>query len=125
MPDPMKLQVGDRVRFVDLPEEWQDPQYTVLPESVEFMEAMIARSWPSRVYEVDEFGTPWVAVRLRKDGEIEHHTWGILERHRLASREAANEIECRLCHQPTPIRNIVCPDRGSRPPAGDPRLLTG
>ena len=35
---PMKLQVGDRVRFVDLPEEWQDPQYTVLPESIEFME---------------------------------------------------------------------------------------
>ncbi len=79
MPEPKKLQVGDRVRFVELPEEWQDPQYTVLPESVEFMEAMIARSWPSRVYEVDEFGTPWIAARLRKDGEIEHHTWGILE----------------------------------------------
>ena len=79
MPDPRKLQVGDRVRFVDFPEEWQDPQYTVLPESVEFMEAMIARSWPSRVYEIDEFGTPWIAARLRTDGEIEHHTWGILE----------------------------------------------
>ena len=79
MPDPKKLQVGDRVRFVDFPEEWQDPQYTVLPESVEFMEAMIARHWPSRVYEIDEFGTPWIAARLRKDGEIEHHTWGILE----------------------------------------------
>ena len=79
MPDPKKLRIGDRVRFVSLPDEWQDPQYRVLPEDVEFMESMVARSWPSRVCEVDEFGTPWIAARICKDGEIEYHTWGILE----------------------------------------------
>lgn len=79
MPDPKKLKVGDRVRFVSLPEEWRDPQYTVLPESVEFMEVMIARSWPSRVFEIDEFGTPWIAARIRKHGQYEHHAWGIFE----------------------------------------------
>ena len=80
MPDPKKLRIGDRVRFVSLPDEWQDPQYRVLPEDVDFMESMVARSWPSRVYEVDEFGTPWISARLRKNGEVEHHTWGLLER---------------------------------------------
>ena len=43
------------------------------------MEFMVVRSWPSRVCEVDEFGTPWIAARICKDGEIEYHTWGILE----------------------------------------------
>ena len=42
------------------------------------MESMVARSWPSRVYEVDEFGTPWIAARIRRDGKIEYPTWGIL-----------------------------------------------
>ena len=79
MPDPKKLRIGDRVRFVSLPDEWQDPQYRVLPEDVEFMESMVVRSWPSRVCEVDEFGTPWIAARIRKNGKIEHHIWGILE----------------------------------------------
>ena len=79
MPDPKQLKVGDRVRFVSLPDEWRDPQSTVLPESVEFMESMISRTWPSRVYEIDEFGTPWIAARIWKNGRLEHHTWGIFE----------------------------------------------
>lgn len=40
MSDPKKLKVGDRVQFVSLPEEWQDPRYTVLPDSVQFMKTM-------------------------------------------------------------------------------------
>ena len=31
MPDPKSLRVGDRVRFVSLPEEWDDPGYVVRP----------------------------------------------------------------------------------------------
>ncbi len=80
MPNPKKLQVGDRVRFVCLPDEWDDPLRTVPLESVEFMEAMIARTWPSRICEVDEYGTPWICARIRKNGEIEYHCWGILEK---------------------------------------------
>lgn len=80
MPDPKQLNVGDRVKFVSMPEEWQAPGYCVHSESVEFMQVMISRRWPSRVYEIDEYGTPWIAARIRKDEHIEHHTWGIFEK---------------------------------------------
>jgi hypothetical protein len=80
MPDPKRLKVGDRVRFVSLPDEWQDPKYFVHKESVDFMNVMISRSWPSRVYEIDEYGTPWIEARIRRKGRVEYHTWGIFER---------------------------------------------
>lgn len=80
MPDPKRLKVGDRVRFVCLPDEWDDPLQTVPPESVEFMKAMIARNGASRVCEVDEYGTPWICARIRRGGKVEHHSWGILEK---------------------------------------------
>jgi hypothetical protein len=35
MPVPKKLKVGDRVRFVSLPREWNDPKFTIVPESIE------------------------------------------------------------------------------------------
>jgi len=79
MPDPMKLKLGDRIRFVSLPDEWNDPHYFVHQECIEFMKAMISRSWPSRIYEIDEYGTPWIAARIRKGGRIEHHIWAIFE----------------------------------------------
>ena len=79
MPDPKKLEVGDRIRFVSLPEEWHDAQFTVHPETVEFMNVMISRTWPSRVFKIDEFGTPWIDARIRRNGRIEYHSWGIYE----------------------------------------------
>lgn len=80
MPDPKKLKVGDRVKFVAMPDEWEDPRYTVLPDSIAFMKTMIARTWPSRVSRIDEFGTPWICARIRKDGRLEYHSWGIYEK---------------------------------------------
>jgi hypothetical protein len=79
MPNPKMLRVGDRVRFITLPDEWLDPVFKVPPDSVDFMKVMISRSWPSRVYKVDEFGIPWIAARIRRNGRVEHHTWGICE----------------------------------------------
>ena len=76
MPDPKKLKVGDRIRFVSLPDEWQDPKFTIFEEC---MEIMISRNWPSRIYEIDEYGTPWITARVRVKGQIEHHTWEISE----------------------------------------------
>jgi len=79
MPDPKKFKVGDRVQFVCLPDEWNDPMRPAPSESVQFMEAMVARTWSSRVYEIDEYGTPWIYARIRRNGEVEHHYWGIFE----------------------------------------------
>ena len=79
MSDPSKLEVDDLVRFVSLPDEWQDPKSRVHAESIEFMKIMISRKWPSRVCEVDEYGTPWIEARIREDGILVYHGWGILE----------------------------------------------
>ena len=43
MPDPKTLEVGDRVRFIVLPDEWSLPGYFVHPESRAFMRKMIDR----------------------------------------------------------------------------------
>ncbi len=60
MPDPKKLKVGDRIRFIRFPEEWSRPGIGVHRDSVAFMNAMIRRHFPSRVYKVDEEGYPWL-----------------------------------------------------------------
>lgn len=79
MPDPQSLKVNDYVLFIGLPAEWSRPDYTLHLECKQFMKAMIRRRFPSRVYEIDEYGTPWIAARIRRKGRIEHHTWGIFE----------------------------------------------
>jgi hypothetical protein len=79
MPDPKTLKVGDLVRFVAIPAEWSRPGYTVQACDRSFMKRMIQRTWPSRVYQIDEFGQPWVSARIRERGKLCHHFWAILE----------------------------------------------
>ena len=78
MPSPKSLRVGDRVRFVGLPAgSAQDCQ--VLAESLAFMKKMIARSWPSRVFRIDDQGLPWIMARTREKGRFVYHFWAISE----------------------------------------------
>ena len=79
MPDPKSLKVGDLVLFTALPDEWLRSGYTVLRESKLFMKAMIHRTWPSRVVEIDEYGRPWIHARLHVAGKYQVHSWGIME----------------------------------------------
>ncbi len=79
MPDPKKLKVGDEVRFVALPDEWNAPGNYCHPETMAFMKAMIARRWPSRVCRIDEDGYPWIEARMRSGARIMHHGWMIYE----------------------------------------------
>lgn len=79
MPDPKKLKIGDRVKFVSLPDEWKAPKYFVHAESVAFMEAMIARTGSSRVNMIGEDGCPWIDARVKNKGVMEHHSWDIRE----------------------------------------------
>lgn len=79
MADPGILRVGDYVRFIALPEEWSRPKYSLPRDSLSFMKILIRRRFPSRVYKIDEYGTPWISARIRRRGRIEHHIWGILE----------------------------------------------
>ena len=93
MPNPQQLKVGDRVRFVSMPDEWRNSENIVPRESVAIMEVMIARSWPSRVYEVDEHATPWVAARIRKHRRIQLGYHGT---HWLAPRETKIGLDLQL-----------------------------
>lgn len=79
MPDPKKLKVGDRVRFVRLPEEWSRPGTGVHRDSVAFMKAMIRRCFASRIYEIDKDGYPWIAARMLRRGRWQHHYWMIID----------------------------------------------
>ena len=79
MPDPHSLKVGDRIRFVSIPEEWNEPGREPTRESMRFMKHMLKRKSLSRVYEIDEYGQPWISARLRINGKVEHHRWAIME----------------------------------------------
>lgn len=80
MADPLSLQVGDLVRFIALPTEWQQPNYLVHRDSVRFMKKLIARSWPSRVSEINEHGYAWIDARMRVRGRWTYHRWLITEK---------------------------------------------
>jgi len=79
MPNPRDLRVGDFVRFTVLPDEWRRPGYTLHRDSLSFMRILIRRRFPSRVYEIDKYGVPWIAARIRRRGRVEHHSWAIME----------------------------------------------
>jgi hypothetical protein len=64
---------------VSLPAEWSRPDCQVLAEDRAFMKKMIARSWPSRIFWIDEYGTPWIAATIREKRRFVYHTWGIFE----------------------------------------------
>jgi hypothetical protein len=79
MPDPRTLKVGDLIRFTELPEEWSQPKNTIHRDTIRFMKAMIRRSKPSRIREIDEWGTPWIRAFSIERGKRSYHSYGILE----------------------------------------------
>ena len=79
MPDPKKLKVGDRVRFVCLPEEWNDPDRSLPRDSCRFMKQMIRRRFSSQIAWKDDDGFPWLVAKIRERGGYKEHWWGILE----------------------------------------------
>ena len=79
MPEPQSLKVGDRVRFVSLPEEWKQAGYSTPKMSVTFMKRMLKRATPVRVKMIDKFGTPWIEAVTIERGRRNYHFWAITE----------------------------------------------
>lgn len=68
------LRVGDRVRIVRMPYDSYAPGYTFFPETRRLYKKLIARQRALRVYEIDEWDSPWIRCRFRrKNGTWEHH----------------------------------------------------
>jgi hypothetical protein len=68
------LRIGDRVRIIRMPSDASTPGVSFFPETRRLYRKLIARSRPVRVFQIDEYGHPWVQCRFRlKDGRWEHH----------------------------------------------------
>lgn len=78
MPDPNDLKIGDRIRFVSTPDEWNQPGYRVPAMTRRFIKTMIRRRFPSRIKRI-EYGMPWIDARIKVKGKIHYHTYGIDE----------------------------------------------
>jgi hypothetical protein len=75
------LRVGDRIRIVRLPAEWDQPGYFVHRDTRAVFRLLIKRGRGSKVYEIDEWGNPWIHCRTRhRSGGTEHHSLGLYER---------------------------------------------
>ena len=75
-----ELVVGDRIRLVADPPEWQHPSHYVPLCTRKLWRRLVARRRSLRVCEVDQWGTPWVRCRMRgRDGRWEHHSLAIVE----------------------------------------------
>jgi hypothetical protein len=73
-----RLQVGDHVRFVQIPSSADWPSICFPPETLRLYKRLIARRRPSRVIAMDECGLPWIAYRFRgSDGRMERHSLAI------------------------------------------------
>jgi len=69
-----KLKVGDCVRLVRMPSGIDAPGYTFHPETRRLYKRLIARNRPVRVFEIDDWGLPWISCRFRrKNGGWEYH----------------------------------------------------
>jgi len=79
MPNPRTLKIGDRVRFISIPEEWKQPGYGIQRESIAFMKRMLKRATPVRVTIIDEYGTPWISAITIERGKRNYHSWAITE----------------------------------------------
>ncbi len=69
------LRVGDRIRLVEYPPEFLQPGYCIHPDTVRVYKKLLKRKTSLRVYEIDEYDSPWIACRFRgRDGRYEWHT---------------------------------------------------
>lgn len=79
MPNPKNLVIGDKIRFTSRPEEWSAPNFTIQDDDITFIDKLIEGGCIAEVNEVDEYGNPWVFIRVKIDGENEEHAWSIFE----------------------------------------------
>ncbi|MFT3881513.1 MAG: hypothetical protein QM703_17830 [Gemmatales bacterium] len=68
------LKVGDRIRLVEVPTEFFQKGYYIHKDTLRVYKKLQARRRPLRVYQIDEYGFPWVRCMFqRKDGRCEWH----------------------------------------------------
>lgn len=72
------LRVGDRIRFGRMPWDADAPSCTFLPETRRLYKKLIARGRPARVFQIDEYGLPWIRCQFRRrNGAWEYHSLAV------------------------------------------------
>ena len=70
-----KLKVNDRIRIVRMPSGVDAPGYQFGRETRKLYKQLIARGYAQRIYEIDEWGLPWIACRFQLPDGRWHHHW--------------------------------------------------
>ena len=74
-----ELRVGDRIRIVGIPGKG-DPNYFILPETKRVYKMLMARKRSVRIFEIDEYGSPWYMCKFKKaDGTWDWHYLGVFD----------------------------------------------
>jgi hypothetical protein len=57
------LRVGDLIRIVRFPSEWENPNWHIDPSTRRLFKKLIGRKRPLRIAWIDENGCPWIQGR--------------------------------------------------------------
>ena len=79
MPDPKSLKVGDKIRFISIPLEWNESGFQVLPESKEFMNDLIKQNAVVVKIRIDEYCNPWFEVDICSGKSNGENSWAVFE----------------------------------------------
>jgi hypothetical protein len=67
-----RLRVGDRIRLVEIPLNFLDWN-SLHPETKQAYRYLVKRRSPVTVYEIDEYGMPWVKFQFRgRNGRVRY-----------------------------------------------------
>ncbi len=80
MPNPKTLKIGDKIKFIHRPTEWNNAKWHVYAKDKKFMDILIARGYWQRISEIDEYDKPWIHVKIKNKNKIVHHNWAITEK---------------------------------------------
>ncbi len=68
------LRIGDRVRIVRFPAEWNQPGYYLHPATRRLYKQLIERRRAVRVCQIDDWGLPYIRCQFRRrNGKWEYH----------------------------------------------------
>jgi hypothetical protein len=75
------LRIGDRIRFLHMPKEWDHPGWFVPAETRRLFQRLVREKRPRRIAGIDDWGVPWIDLRPRRlrNGRVIHESLGIVE----------------------------------------------
>jgi hypothetical protein len=69
------LRVGDRIRIVRFPSDWEKPNWHVGPSTRALYQKLIERKRSVRISRIDESGCPWIEGRYDKREQKRNGGW--------------------------------------------------